>query len=103
MGSVSTLSSDALAEIFDWAIILSEDPFCLRQAPLNISHTCRAWRAVLLQNGRFWARVRWPESKAETARAVHVRLAALFLDRSAGLNLLSCFQSVWGPRETSCH
>lgn len=78
MGIVSTLSIDALAEIFDWAITFSENSFCPQQAPLNLSHTCRVWRTILLQNGRFWARVKWPE-----ARAVHVRLAALFLDRSA--------------------
>ena len=54
MIEIAFLDQDVLSEIFERAIDVSEGRISTRCAPLNLSHTCQAWRVYLLANGRFW-------------------------------------------------
>ena len=73
---------DVLFEIFQWAVAASDGIPSVREAPINISHTCRRWRDVVLSQGRFWARL-----NCIAPAKIHIRLATLYLERSARANL----------------
>ena len=71
------VEEDVLSEIFALAISQSEGRTTLRDAPLNLSHTCRRWRELLLSNGRFWTHL-----DCFNSRTYDHRLASLWPERS---------------------
>ena len=84
----ASLPAVILSYIFERAVVFSEYYPSVREAPLNVSQTCRSWRAIALANGRFWARLQgW----------VHPRIASLWISRSG--NALLDF-SIEGYRGT---
>ena len=88
--SVASLPDDVLHEIFERAIPISLETcarttrkiIIMHEAPLNISHTCRAWRKLVLSFGRFWARIL--HALQEQYLEVDIRLLSLLLERTAG-------------------
>ena len=70
------LPPDVLTVIFEWSTFLANGIPSIREAPLNLSHTCRSFRQLLLSSGHFWAHLRCLSPK------VHGRLAQMWLERS---------------------
>ena len=80
---ISSLPLDALLEIFDWAVRLARsthEELDDRVPPLNLSHTCRLWRELVLSHPPFWAHISYEGP-------IHVRLASLWLERAQGADL----------------
>lgn len=80
---ISTLPPEILTKIFLEAIALADFEPKNHEAPLNVSHTCKAWRQLLLTNCFFWARLNlvsaWP---AYRERDIDIRLATMWLART---------------------
>ena len=71
---IMMLSPDIFSTIVEFAITLCDGWPSGKQAPLNISRTCRSWRKLMLSNGRFWSQFKIVGG--------NVRLATLWLRRS---------------------
>ena len=82
--NITSLPDDALCEIFDCAIpfYFHGDEVLNHEAPFNISHTCRAWRQLVLSDSRCWVLILY--ALKHSSLKVDIRILSLLLERSAG-------------------
>lgn len=89
----TTLNVDIWREVIQWAISYAKARPSEREAPLNLSNTCHAWREYILSHGQFWSRLKgnikdndtsYYEEKTEASGSVHAKCASMWLDRSGG-------------------
>ena len=85
---------DILREIFEESVTCSNGLPSLKNAPLNVAHTCKLWRDVVLSNPRLWSRFCIEENEAShfdpTCPAYSKKLGCalqLWLGRSGNASL----------------
>ena len=79
--AISLLTTDVLPTIFEFATASAGGNPSIRDAPLNVSHTCRTWRELAIGHGWLWRHLDC------RFREIHPRLASMWLERSKELLL----------------
>ena len=79
--NIASLPDDVLYKIFERAIPLHRFAILKYEAPLNVSHTCRTWRQLVISNGQFWTRIIL--ALKEQSLKADIRMLSLWLERTA--------------------
>ena len=101
--NITSLPDDVLCDIIERAIFLDvygawdehskrKSLSLTKESPLNVSHTCRAWRQLALSNARYWSRL-IQALKEQYHLKADIRMFSLFLERSA--NAILDFSASW--------
>lgn len=77
---ILTLPPELLTEIFLWAATFADFQRVTREAPLNVSHTCKAWRQLVLTKTCFWTRF-------EPDHDVSGQLVLMWLERTGNATI----------------